>query len=453
MKTLTTILTISLLVTSLIAQSQCEAFITSTVSGNTAVCQGTYFVNGQQITDPALVDYVWTVENNTLNGEIITNTFVDGAYLICLTANGMGCSATVCDTIFIGDPPSCNLTVNYTITNATDNFTADGAIDLTVGGGTAPYSFFWSGGEFTEDLSNLYPGVYTVDISDADFCTTTWSFYVHGTIADSVTNDSFYAYIGYNFLTDDDCTATVEAYLNGGTAPYSYLWSNGETDATLENVCGDETFCVTITDADGEVTDACVTVQYYTYGQDTIWTLNNTLSITINDCFPNVVSAEVISFEIQGSSVLAVWELIDDQNVATIITVTYALNDVVTQGVYILNLYINCNNVRSISFYTSQIVVTSGDLANIAEDRLNTMISLYPNPAIDELNIELNTDQSDDITLEVYNYSGQLVYLVSNKLNSGSNSMRLDASQFSAGMYFVKISGNNVYETLRFVKQ
>ncbi|HOZ29732.1 MAG TPA: T9SS type A sorting domain-containing protein [Bacteroidales bacterium] len=165
-----------------------------------------------------------------------------------------------------------------------------------------------------------------------------------------------------------------------------------------------------------------------------------------------MVSAEVISFDIQGSSVLAVWELIDDQNISVFIPVTYSLNDVATLGIYILNLYINCGNFKSISFYSSQIIVTEGDLSSIAENKFYTMISLYPNPVIDELNIELNTENSDNITLEIYNYNGQIVYSENNNLNSGSNTIRMNASQFSAGMYFVKISGNNVYETLRFVK-
>jgi hypothetical protein len=453
MKTLTTILAISLIVIGLRAQTQCEAFISTSVSGNTTVSTGTFFANGQQITDPSLVDYAWTIENNTLNGQIVTNTFIDdGVYPICLTATGMGCAANVCDTVLIGDPQFCNLMVNFNITNATDDITADGAIDITVSNGTAPYSYFWSGGQFTEDLTGLLPGTYTVDVADADNCTNTWSFNVSGTVVDSIFTDYFYAQLGYSFLTFDDCTASVEAYVFGGTAPYTYLWSNGETDASVDNACGGESYCVTITDADLEITQACVTVQYYTYDQDTNWTLNSTLSVTIDNCFPNVVSAEVVSFDIQGNSVIAVWELIDDLNASTYITVTYPLNDVATQGIYILNLYINCGSFKSISFYSSQIIVTDGDLTAIADNKLNTMISLYPNPVVDELNIELNTEKSDNITMDIYNYSGQIVYSEKSKLSSGSNSIKLDASQFSAGMYIVKISGSNVYETMRFVK-
>ncbi|MDD3740405.1 MAG: T9SS type A sorting domain-containing protein [Bacteroidales bacterium] len=453
MKTLTTILAISLIVTGLRAQTNCEAFITSTVSGTTAVTTGTFFSNGQQITDPTLVDYVWVLENNTYYGQTITNTFIeDGVYPICLTATGMGCTATICDSIWIGDPPLCNLIVNYNIINATDDNTADGSIDITVSNGTAPYSYFWDGGQFTEDLSGLYPGVYTVHVADMDNCTNTWSFCVIGTVVDSVTNDSFYANLGYSFLTFDDCTATVEAYISGGTAPYSYLWSNGETDASVENACGGDSYCVTITDADSEITQACVTVQYYTYDQDTNWTLNGTLSVTIDNCFPNVVSAQVISFDIQGSSVIAVWELIDDQNNSTFITVTYSLNDVATQGIYVLNLYINCGNFKSISFYSSQIIVTSEDLTSIIENISATKISVYPNPVTDILNLEIFTETNEIIEISILNISGQIVSKETYEIYGGLNNFTIDVSDYQGGMYFMHINGNSKFETIRFVK-
>ena len=38
----------------------------------------------------------------------------------------------------------------------------DGAIDLTVSGGVAPYTYQWSNGNFTQDLADLKAGEYTV---------------------------------------------------------------------------------------------------------------------------------------------------------------------------------------------------------------------------------------------------------------------------------------------------
>jgi len=47
---------------------------------------------------------------------------------------------------------------------------ANGVINLTVTGGTAPYSFMWSNGSSTQNLNMLPPGCYTVVVTDAAGC-------------------------------------------------------------------------------------------------------------------------------------------------------------------------------------------------------------------------------------------------------------------------------------------
>lgn len=60
--------------------------------------------------------------------------------------------------------------------------------------------------------------------------------------------DCVTVYPGYGTAECTDLTATV----SGGTAPYSYLWSNGETTGTI-TVCPDEStdYTVTATDVNG----------------------------------------------------------------------------------------------------------------------------------------------------------------------------------------------------------
>ena len=56
------------------------------------------------------------------------------------------------------------------VTNATTNLDADGAIDLSVMGGTSPYSFAWSNGAMSEDVSDLSEGIYCVTVTDMNTC-------------------------------------------------------------------------------------------------------------------------------------------------------------------------------------------------------------------------------------------------------------------------------------------
>jgi large repetitive protein len=122
--------------------------------------------------------------------------------------------------------------------------------NLTVTGGTAPYTYLWSNGATTEDLTNVVAGTYNVTITDANGCTTTAS----GTVTQPAA-----ALAGTTTTTPvlcfGDATGAVNLTVTGGTAPYTYLWSNGATTEDLTNVIAG-TYNVTITDANGCTTTA-----------------------------------------------------------------------------------------------------------------------------------------------------------------------------------------------------
>ena len=45
-----------------------------------------------------------------------------------------------------------------------------GSIDLSVSGGTAPYTYLWSTGEVTQDINGIPAGIYDVDVFDDNNC-------------------------------------------------------------------------------------------------------------------------------------------------------------------------------------------------------------------------------------------------------------------------------------------
>ncbi|MEL6863790.1 MAG: beta-propeller fold lactonase family protein [Bacteroidota bacterium] len=84
----------------------------------------------------------------------------------------VGCDSVVFLELVVTDP----INVISSITNNSGR--NDGAIDISVFGGTQPYSFSWSNGKESEDIENLSPGKYSVTITDADGCWMTESFEV-----------------------------------------------------------------------------------------------------------------------------------------------------------------------------------------------------------------------------------------------------------------------------------
>lgn len=76
-------------------------------------------------------------------------------------------------TIDCGGPVCCPIgfDTDIMITDAGCPDNEDGAIDLEPEDGTPPYTYDWSNGETTQDISGLAPGVYEVTITDANDCT------------------------------------------------------------------------------------------------------------------------------------------------------------------------------------------------------------------------------------------------------------------------------------------
>ena len=172
--------------------------------------------------------------------EDITN-LAGGTYDYTVTDNNscevMG-SATVIQT-------NGNITYTYTTTSELCG-DGSGAIDLTPAGGTSPYTFAWSSGPPSEDLTGLSAGTFTCDITDNTGCTITTSNI-------QVTNLPGNLSITNVVATDETCSnglGSVDISVAGGAAPISYAWSNGPTTEDISNLTSG-TYDVVVTDNNG----------------------------------------------------------------------------------------------------------------------------------------------------------------------------------------------------------
>ncbi|WP_152969720.1 S-layer family protein, partial [Pedobacter sp. Hv1] len=182
---------------------------------------------------------------------------VAGTYTVTVTDAGGNIGSRVVTIT----QPTVALSASYTTTNVSCFNGSNGAIDLSVTGGTAPYAYAWTinGGSaiirFTEDLTGIAAGSYSVTITDANNCTTTQTVNITqpaNPIGVVVTSQPVHCPGESNGIID-------LTSLSGGTAPYTFAWtaSNGGVippgQATNQNLTGltQGNYSVTITDSNG----------------------------------------------------------------------------------------------------------------------------------------------------------------------------------------------------------
>ncbi|MFA6057797.1 MAG: T9SS type A sorting domain-containing protein [Taibaiella sp.] len=140
-------------------------------------------------------------------------------------------------------PPVNVVTATVTGTSATC-LLANGSINVVPSGGTAPYSYLWSNSATTANITGLAAGSYSVQITDASGCAITRFRNVN---ASSPVN------IGL-VTTPATCiyssNGSIAANALGGTAPYTYNWSNGQTTSTITGLATGS-YYVNVTDANG----------------------------------------------------------------------------------------------------------------------------------------------------------------------------------------------------------
>ena len=188
----------------------------------------------------ALYGFVW--ENGTANGsENNVNTglhsitgIAAGVFGITITDNN---SCSISASIPVTQPPS--LIVDALQISPVSCFgESDATAQITVMGGTEPYTILYSNGSFSISLpglsvgnhiiANLTAGTYSVSVIDAHACQTTSSFVIQepDEILVSALIGSLPSCNGYN-----DGTANV--LVSGGTPPYDIAWDNGASSGSI----------------------------------------------------------------------------------------------------------------------------------------------------------------------------------------------------------------------------
>lgn len=126
-------------------------------------------------------------------------------------------------------------------------------LNSTVSGGTAPYTYIWSNGGQTSTLNQIGSGNYTLIVEDANGCKDTATIVVPPSTPGPTLS------LTATPATCGQSNGAVSSEVTGGSQPYSYLWGNGSTSSSINNL-PEGNYTLTVTDNQGCDTTKSVTV-------------------------------------------------------------------------------------------------------------------------------------------------------------------------------------------------
>ena len=353
----------------------------------------------------------YTYNWNTGGTNASINNVGAGSYVVSVT-DAQQCLAV--QSVTLTNPAQMN--VNIATTPATCG-TANGTAAATVTGGNGNYSFTWSTGTSQQAISNLAGGSYTVTVIDGSGCTA-----VSTTQISSQSGPT-------SVLSPTDGTCQIAAQINvtvlGGTAPYTFQWSNGALTEDLTGIAAGA-YTVTITDANGckNINNASVsdnssvnisfTTNEPTQGQNNgSATVNPTGGTTpYSYAWSTGSTSQTASNLGAGSYTVTVTDNSGCVKIGTVTLVAVGINDV--------------NN--------------------------NISVQMFPNPANQSVNVKLELNKPQHVELDMFNGIGQLLWNKSlNDFQNGTEQITL--SELPQGIYMVRITTPAGNRTLRLVKE
>lgn len=182
------------------------------------------------------------------------------------TAQGLSAGAQY---VVVSDALGCKDSINFVISSpavlqlSLDTMahpscfgSLDGYLKVSVSGGYAPYHILWSTSDTVSTLNNLGSGSYGVTVTDSRGCSFSASYLLQSP-------DSLFINLvnQQNVLCFGDSTGVITTSVQGGTAPYTYQWSNGQADSSASNLVAG-IYGLIVTDANG-----CSAQQSFTISQ------------------------------------------------------------------------------------------------------------------------------------------------------------------------------------------
>ena len=378
-----------------------SAVATSAVS--TTLCPGAFLQ--LKLTGNGTPNLLWSNGDTT---ETITG-LAAGNYTVSVT-DLLGCMQTASFTVNQSTNPSP--TLSATSTDISCYGAADGAIDVTVAGGTGAISYLWNDSTTTEDLTGLAPGSYSVIASDVNGCSDSTATAIVITQPDSLNASAGGVTVGCD-------SVAVAATVAGGTMPYSFSWNSASTDSSTIAIANG-TYDVTVTDANGCTDDASFTVTLPA-GVSATGTL-----VAADTSGAGVGSATVTASGGVGPYTYA-WANGDTSATAT--------------GISGGNIDVTVTDANG-CFAT--ITVTVPFPTGTENWSVVGNIDMFPNPTNGLVTFNVALKETADLSITIFNVAGQEMTTLHSS-NENLITKRFDTSHLAEGVYMVRfIAGDDV---------
>jgi PKD repeat protein len=454
-----------------------------TTSGSTTFCTG----GSVTLTSDAVSGNLWNDAGSSTTSSI--NVTASGNYSVTVS-NVAGCVATTSPiAVVVNALPTPTVTAGGATT-----FCAGGSVTLSTGSFT---SYSWSSGASTSSAVISTSGNQTVTVTDANGCVGTspitaitvnalpslpiitaggpTSFCTGGSVTltssytggnswtpGSATTDAItVSSTGSYSVTQTDvnsCSSTSAAInVNVSSAPLPTIAVTGST-----SLCAGQSVTLTAGTSDtylwspgGQTTQAIVVTAAGSYNVTTtnadacdgVGTSSNTV-VTVS-AVPTAAAAvsSTTGFNVAFSNTSTgatsySWDFGDlSSSSATAPVHAYASN-----GTYTVTLIATNGTCADTITFTTTLSVGIEEIQTIAG------VNLYPNPVNQEATIDVNLNEATNVSVFVYDITGKIVATVFNgQMDAGMTTLKVDASNLEAGIYFTAIVSNNAKKTLKMV--
>jgi hypothetical protein len=360
--------------------------------------------------------------------------------------------------------PPANIINSFSVNNTTCGL-ANGSIISSQSGGVIPYTYSWNNGATTKNLNNVTAGSYILTVTDDNGNSTTDTAEVIASLCPKVTSQTVSSITQNSALVTWPAVPCANKYQvvikQVGTLTQTVFLVNAPTTTyTLTSLLAGKSYQVrvrTVCSADGNTySDLSPISSFNTLpatGSNCLTPTNiSSSNITSNSANINWTSASgAIQYFVRYRIVGSLNWLVKSINNPSAVTIL--LNNLTPASTYEYQVRSKCSNSPNVfSAYSS---VKNFNTLNLRGEEIYQSafdVSLYPNPADNNINLNINLYNDAEVSIAIIDVIGHLVLTDKVILQAGNQILNYSIYNLPKGLYLVHIQSGNESRVIKLLK-